>query len=90
MAQQEQQDRLVGKITHYFGRINVGIIELSDTLRVGDTIHIKGPTTDLTQTIASMQLEHETVQEAIAGQAIGIKVDERVREGDEVFAVESS
>ncbi|MFQ5808642.1 MAG: hypothetical protein ACE5JM_03395 [Armatimonadota bacterium] len=85
--QEAVEGRLVGTITHYFGGISVGIIELTDTLRVGDTIRIKGATTDFTQSVASMQLEHEQVEEAAAGQTIGIKVDERVREGDEVFSV---
>ena len=61
--EQEQEARLVGSISHYFGRISVGIIDLTDTLRVGDTIHVKGATTDFTQTIESMQLEHQQVDE---------------------------
>ena len=81
------EGRLVGTITHFFGRISVGIIDLSDTLRVGETIRIKGPTTDLTQTVESMQIEHESVEEAGAGQVIGTKVQDRVREGDQVFVV---
>jgi len=85
--EQAQEGRLIGTITHYFGRISVGIIELSDALRVGDTIRIKGATTDFTQTVASMQVEHDEVAEAPAGETVGIKVDERVREGDEVFVV---
>ncbi|MGD8238486.1 MAG: hypothetical protein PVH68_08050 [Armatimonadota bacterium] len=85
--QEAVEGRLVGTITHFFGNISVGIIELTDTVRVGDTIQIKGATTDFTQSIASMQVEHEAVEEAAAGQTIGIKVDERVREGDEVFIV---
>ena len=84
---QQPEERPIGKITHYFGKIGVGIIELTDTLKVGDTIHIRGATADFTQTVGSMQLEHEPVQEATAGQAIGIKVAERVHEGDAVFLV---
>jgi len=78
----------VGKITHYFTNIGVGVVELSDTLRVGDTIHIQGTTTDFTQKVASMQIENEPVEEAGPGDAIGLKVDERVREGDLVYKVE--
>lgn len=81
------EGRLVGTITHYFGRIGVGIIDLTDTLRVGDTIRIRGATTDFTQGVGSMQIEHENVEQAAAGDSIGIKVDERVREGDEVFVI---
>jgi translation elongation factor EF-Tu-like GTPase len=85
--EQVQEGRLIGSISHYFGRISVGIIDLTDTLRVGDTIHVKGATTDFTQTIESMQLEHEQVDEGTAGQSVGVKVDEHVREGDKVFVV---
>ena len=85
--QETPEGRLIGRITHYFGQISVGIIELSDTLRVGDTIRIKGATTDITQTVDSMQIEHDKVAEAPAGEVVGIKVDDRVRVGDDVFAV---
>jgi translation elongation factor EF-1alpha len=77
----------IGKVTHFFSKISVGIIELSAPLRVGETIHIKGHTTDFTQTVGSMQVEHEQVDEAKPGDAIGIKVDDHVREGDVVYRV---
>jgi len=84
---EKPQERPIGKITHYFGKIGVGIIELTGTLKVGDTIHIHGATANFTQSVGSMQLEHQEIQEAKAGQAIGIKVDDRVHEGDAVFLV---
>jgi len=56
---EERKEELVGKVTHYFGKIEVGIIELSKELKVGDTIHIKGSTTDFEQKVESMQIEHE-------------------------------
>jgi len=77
----------VGTITHYFTNIGVGVVELSDTLRVGDTIHIQGVTTDFTQTVDSMQIDNEPVEEAGSGDAIGLKVNDRVREGDTVYKV---
>jgi len=77
----------IGTITHFFSKISVGIIELTAPLRVGETIHIKGHTTDLVQQVTSMQVEHEQVQEAKAGDAVGIKVDGHVREGDAVSRV---
>jgi len=77
----------VGKITHFFDKISVAVIELSGTLREGDKIRIKGSTTDFEQTVNSMQIEHETIEEANAGQSIGLKVSEKVRPGDEVFLV---
>ena len=81
------EEKSVGKITHYFGGISVGIIELTDNLKVGDKIHIKGSSTDFEQTIDSMQIERQDIKEAKSGDAIGIKVTQKVREGDEVFKV---
>ncbi len=77
----------VGKITHFFTKISVGVIKLSSTLKEGDTIHIKGATSDFKQKIKSMQIEHDKVKEAKKGQSIGIKVKDHVREGDLVYKV---
>jgi phage terminase small subunit len=75
----------VGRITHFFSKIGVAVIELSKPLKVGDTIAVKGPTTDFEQLVDSMQIEHEDVQKAEAGQSIGLKVAQRVRETDLVY-----
>jgi len=72
----------VGRVTHFFTKISVAVIELTAPLAVGDTIAIKGPTTDLEQVVESMQIEHENVKRAEAGQSIGLKVAQRVREKD--------
>lgn len=81
-------EKLIGKITHYFNKISVGIIEITDgELKVGDTIHIKGHTSDFTQPVTSMQLEHASIEKAKKGDAIGIKVDSPVHEHDEVYLV---
>jgi len=80
-------EKKIGKITHYFGHINVGIIELVDALTVGDKIRIKGHTTDLTQDIDSMQIEHATVTEGKAGDSVGIKVAQKVHPNDSVYKV---
>jgi GTPase len=77
----------VGVVSDYFARIDVAGINLSDSLRAGDTIHIKGHTTDFEQVVESMQIEHEQVEEAKAGDLIGIKVNDRCRDGDQVFKV---
>jgi translation elongation factor EF-1alpha len=78
----------IGKITHYFSKINVGVIELSKgTLQVGDTIHIKGHTSDFYQKVESLQLEHEPVDSVKPGEPVGIKVESPVRENDIVFKV---
>ena len=79
------EKKLVGKISHYFTKIGVGVIELSDELKVGDRISIEGATTNVQQTVDSMEIEHESVQSAGAGQSIGMKVEQRVREGDLVY-----
>jgi len=85
---EEKKEELVGKITHYFGKIEVGIIEITKgNLAVGDVIHIKGPSTDFEQPVESIQIEHEQVDKAKKGDAIGLKVKDKVREGDEVYKV---
>jgi len=75
----------VGQITHYFAKISVAVVDLTSRIEVGDTIVIKGPTTDSTQLVESMQIEHESVKEAKAGQSVGLKVDQRVKEKDIVY-----
>jgi translation elongation factor EF-1alpha len=78
----------IGKVTDYFRKIEVAAIDITQgTLSVGDTIHIKGHTTDFTQVVESMQIEHENVQTAKAGDSIGIKVKDHVRDHDKVYKV---
>ena len=78
----------IGKISHYFGHIDVAAIELTEgALAVGDTIHIKGHTTDLQEKVESIQIEHEQVQSAKKGASVGIKVNDHVREHDVVYKV---
>ena len=83
----QQKEKLIGKVTHYFNKISVAVVELEDTLKVGDVIHIKGATTDFTQEVESMQIEHKNVDTAKKGQAIGLKVSQPVRENDNVYKV---
>jgi len=75
----------IGRVTHFFSKISVAVIELTAPLAVGDHIVFKGPNTDFEQTVDSMQIEHANVQKAEAGQSIGLKVAERVRETDLVY-----
>jgi putative protease len=82
------EKKQIGTISHFFSKISVAAIELTGTLKVGDTISIEGATTDLEQKIDSMQIENESLDEANAGQAVGIKVKDRVRVGDRVFLIE--
>jgi putative protease len=77
----------IGRVRDYFARISVAGIDLTGKLKVGDTIHIHGHTTDITQAVDSMQIEHENVQEAGPGDSVGIKVVDRCRGGDHVYKV---
>ena len=77
----------IGKITHYFNKIGVAVIELIDELKVGDEISIEGTITNFTQVVESIQIEHTSIPAAKAGQAVGIKVKEAVKQGDLVFKV---
>jgi putative protease len=75
----------VGEVTHYFTQISVAVVDLSGPLKVGDRIAIKGMTTNFEMTVASMQVEGTNIEEAGAGDDIGMKVDNRVRQGDIVY-----
>jgi hypothetical protein len=82
------EEKKVGVVLKFFGKISVAAIQLTDDgLTVDDTIHIKGHTTDFTQKVGSMQIENESVEKADRGADIGIKVGDRVRENDEVYKV---
>jgi translation initiation factor IF-2 len=82
-------EQLIGSVSHYFGKPGVAALEVTTgELRVGDTIRIVGHTTDFTQTITEMQVEHEAVTEAKAGDQVGIKVGDRARVHDRVFVVD--
>ncbi|MBC8501248.1 MAG: hypothetical protein H8D38_05810 [DPANN group archaeon] len=81
-------EKEIGVVTHYFTNISVGVVEITKgTLKTGDTIHIKGATSDFTQKVQSLQIEHEKIEEAKKGQSIGLKVKEHVREQDKVFKI---
>jgi peptide subunit release factor RF-3 len=77
----------LGEVDDFFGKVGVAAFKIESEIKVGDTIHIKGHTTDLTQVLDSMQVDHKPVQEAKAGDSIGIKVTGKVRKGDTVFKV---
>jgi len=80
-------EEVIGKVSDFFARPVVAGIELTGTLKLGDKIHIKGHTTDMELTIDSMQINNVNVNEAKDGDAVGIKVDDRVRRGDTVYKV---
>jgi hypothetical protein len=83
-------EKEIGKVTHYFARLNVAVLSLTDTLTVGDRIRIHGRSTDLEQTVDSMQIEHKAVPQVGPGQEVALRVIERVREGDLVYRVTSN
>jgi len=85
LSEEELQE--VGKVSHFFSKISVAVVDLKATLSIGDRIRIQGPTTNFEQTVDSMQIEHADVKTAKAGQSIGLKVKERVREKDTVYKV---
>lgn len=77
----------VGKVTHFFNKISVAVVDLTDELRNGDRISIEGPAGVVEQVVSSMQINKQPVERAGAGQSIGLKVDSRVREGDMVYVL---
>lgn len=83
--EKEVKEKLIGKVTHYYSNIQVGIIKLEKGLKIGDSLHIKGNTTDFEQEVESMQYGHEKIEKGKAGQEVGIGVKEKVRDGDQVF-----
>lgn len=80
-------DVKIGKIIHYYDKIGVGILELTGSVKVGDKIRISGHGNEFTQEISSMQVEHQQINEAKKGDAIGMKTDQPVKEEDEVYLV---
>jgi len=77
----------IGEVTHYYKDIQVAVVKLKDSLSKGEKIKIKGHTTDLEQTVESMQKDHNAIEVANSGDEIGLKVKDRVREQDKVFKV---
>lgn len=80
-------EKEIGEVTHYFGRLGVVAIKLTDSLKVGDRIRILGKTTDFEQEVTSMQLEHEPIEQGKAGQEIALRVAQRAREKDKVYKI---
>jgi hypothetical protein len=79
--------KAIGTIRHFFPHISVAVVDLSGSIKMGDSILIEGLASSFTQKVASMQIEHESIQSAGKGQAIGLKVKEKPREGDTVYLV---
>lgn len=77
----------IGKVTHYFTNVGVAVVNLSESLNVGDTIKIEGVTTNFEQKVKSMEIEGEKIKEAKVGDDVGLKVIDRVREGDTLYKI---
>ncbi len=79
-------EQLVGRVTHYFGKIQVAAVEVTDgEVRVGDTIRVLGGTSNFTQTVESMEIDHAPVEAAAVGDLVGIRLSERARVNDLIF-----
>lgn len=77
----------IGRVTHYFNHLNVAVLKLSDNLKLGDTVHILGHVTDLTERVSSMQVNHHPVVAVKPGDDVAVRVEEPVREHDIVYRV---
>jgi putative protease len=80
--------RPIGNVIHYWTRLGVAGVELTDTLKMDDWVHFLGATTDFQQRVTSMQINKRFINEAFAGQQVGVLVAERVRTGDTVYRIE--
>jgi len=83
----KSEGNLIGLIIHYFPHVQAAVIKVKKPLNNGDTVKIKGHTTDLTQTVSSMQIDRVEIQTAKKGDEIGLKVSSRVRQGDKVYKI---
>lgn len=88
MPKKASAPKPVGAVTHFFGHIGVAIIKFTKPVEVGAMLHFKGATTDFKETVQSMQFDHKPIEKAKKGQEVGIKVGDKVREGDEVYLAE--
>jgi hypothetical protein len=80
-------EQRIGRVTHFYNRICVAVLDLSDRLEVGDVIHIRGRSTDFTQEVKSLEIEHEKVQSVGPGAEVALEVLKRVRRNDAVYKV---
>jgi putative protease len=75
----------IGLVTHYFSHVSVAAVSLTAPLAVGDRIHIRGHTTDIVQDVASLEVDHAAVERAGPGDDVALKVDDHVRDHDQIF-----
>lgn len=79
------KEKIIGKVTHYFPKVRAAVVKLKTPLAIGDTVKIRGHTTDFTQNVTSIQIDHTPVNQAKKGQEVGLLVDSRVRQHDTVY-----
>jgi len=85
MSEGHDPDQAIGTVTHYFSHLSVAAVSLTDSLHVGDRIHIVGHTTDVEQTVESMEVDHQRVEIAGPGDDVALAVADHVRDHDRVF-----
>lgn len=85
MSEQHDAAEAIGRVTHYFSHLSVAAVTLTQPLAVGDRIHIQGHTTDLTQTVDSMEVDHAAVDRAEPGDDVAVEVTDHVRDHDLIF-----
>ena len=78
-------EKHIGTVTHYYSRLSVAVLNLTDEIRLGDEIRIKGHTTDLVMSVASLEVDHRKIESAGTEMEVALKVDDRVRAGDGVY-----
>lgn len=88
MPKKTSESKPAGTVTHYYGHLGVAIVKFKKSLNVGAKLRFKGATTDFEETVTSMQYDHKPIETAKKGQEVGIKVGEKVREGDLVYEAE--
>jgi hypothetical protein len=86
-APKKSKENIIGEVTHYFPQVRAAVIKLKGPLVIGDTVKIKGHTTDFKQKITSMQIDRVPIDKAKKGDEIGLLVDSRVRSNDSVYKV---
>lgn len=85
MSDEEVKGKLIGKVIHYFDKIQVAVVELSGEMKDGELIRFVGGDTDFEQTVESMEVEHKKIKKAKKGDEVGINVSQKVRAGYRVY-----
>jgi len=81
------KDTKVGKITHYYDQLGVGIVKLAKPLKVGQAVKISGKTTNFDQLVSQMQFNHKDIKSGKKAQEVGVKLNSKVRPGDEILVI---